>query len=166
MNSDSVIFLDVDGVITSSQHSKEINDKTDIKRVSLETPIDWNCLEILDQLLSSTEADVVLTSAWRRYGEGLKKIRQLLSFYGHEDRLVNTTPYLLKDPRYVEILTYLNDSNYEHVVILDDIYVYDLDDHAVRTDRHIGLTQDNVDEAKRILKKKYYGPREVYYGRW
>lgn len=61
----NIIFLDVDGVLTSINYAKKIYEQTGISRSSYAYPIDPECLDNICELVMKTDAKIVVTSTWR-----------------------------------------------------------------------------------------------------
>ena len=172
------IFLDVDGVLNSDQHFKEIYEKETgsiLKspkdnneyyklqlylysyfcntRGPLNVPFDYECINNLAMLVNDTNSNIVLSSNWREYKKGVKMVKQILSFFDIEDRLIGKTESIPTSNRDREILGYLWTNNCEHFVILDDYLCTTFMDYTVWTDPFYGLTKKDVEKAKKILKK-------------
>ena len=56
-----IIFLDIDGVLTSDMYEESRLEKRDDNR------IDLSRVKLLAELVKSTDAKIVLTSTWRVY---------------------------------------------------------------------------------------------------
>lgn len=153
-----VIFLDFDGVITTPKSKC----KLDPERMAL-----------LGRILDATDAKIVISSSWRRYSleETIKHITDASNFFvggnpfPYPEAVVGVTERMYSFcypnnerhfglPRGCEIEHYLNQhSNIDSYVIIDD----DQDmllcqaENFVHTDGEIGLTEDDVEKAIKIL---------------
>jgi hypothetical protein len=103
-----VIFLDIDGVLNSQKwHSSEAHIKIhkcmirrgDLDELSYEifnaSMIDPEALQLLNQLVEETGADIVISSTWRKgEGERLNNIKSLLHGLGFKGNIIGATPVL------------------------------------------------------------------------
>ena len=137
-----VIFLDVDGVLNSSQ---------DGFNIKLETR---KHLVLLKQLVDETGAEIVLSSSWRIYDKTRVFIKKKLEEYGIA--LIGFTPDT-GESKGKEIKKWLDETPYsiESFVILDDDSDMDEYTHAklVKTDSNIGLHQVDIIKAIHLLNE-------------
>ena len=137
-----VIFLDVDGVLNSSQDG--FNIKLETRRH----------LVLLKQLVDETGAEIVLSSSWRIYDKTRVFIKKKLEEYGIA--LIGFTPDT-GESKGKEIKKWLDETSYhiERFVILDDDSDMDEYTHAklVKTDPNIGLQQADIIKAIHLLNK-------------
>lgn len=164
-----VIFLDVDGVLTSNDY---INKET--------YNIDEEKIKLLREIIDETDAKIVLNSTYKKY----KDVKERNPYKVLEEMLKNqnieiydTTPVLITrykneiDPdtglqimgvaepsttRAGAIHTYLNQhKDIENFVIIDDIMsyydYYGYEDNVVIPDRSIGLVLGDVKNSIDIL---------------
>ena len=137
-----VIFLDVDGVLNSSQ---------DGFNIKLETT---KHLVLLKQLVDETGAEIVLSSSWRIYDKTRAFIKKKLEEYGIA--LIGVTPDT-GESKGKEIKKWLDETPYsiESFVILDDDS--DMDEYAhaklVKTDSNIGLQKADIIKAIHLLSE-------------
>lgn len=133
-----VIFLDIDGVLTSFAY---------------DDGLDPACLLRLDGLVRDTGASLVLISSWRdRYGLDATAAR--LADAGLETPLLEAVPLLLRQSRSAEIHAYLRTTR-EPVtfVILDDVLVDgSLRQRQVLVDAFVGLQPGDLDLARVLLR--------------
>ena len=159
------IFLDIDGVLNSRKYFIEtykcnlichkVYDYTkmdDLVKLKM-LKIDFYKLQLLKEIISYTNAKIVITSAWRKLSEW-----PLI-----EEYLVNkglpiigvTTSF---GSRGEEIRDYLKD--YEEIndfiIIDDDMFLdfYELENNLVKTNYDDGLTYEHVYEAIDMLNCK------------
>ena len=123
-----VIFLDIDGVLNTSQTFVDIHNeykKTGIRRIE----IDINRLILLKKIVEQTGAVIVLSSSLRKFGkmengtciplnEKMADLIKLLKNYGLN--IYDITPIDAKGNRQNEIDSWLKDKNVESFIILDD----------------------------------------------
>lgn len=137
-----VIFLDVDGVLNSSQDGFTIKLGTN------------KHLELLKQIVEKTDAKIVLSSSWRISNKTKSFIEAKLNEYGMS--IISATPDL-GSSRGEEIKRWLRETNdfIESFVILDDDS--DMDEYTrtklVQTNRDIGLQETDVLKAIKILSE-------------
>lgn len=137
-----VIFLDVDGVLNSSQDGYSIRLRTD------------SHLEHLKHIVKETGAKIVLSSSWRiGPAKALKNLHKRLEEYGLV--IMDSTPDVGSLCRGDEIRQWLKD-NGEHVekfVILDDednMAEY-TETNLVQIDSQIGLQEEDSIICIKIL---------------
>lgn len=148
-----IIFLDIDGVLNSWRY--------DQVRMSLADNIDETRLPLLYQIVSSTDAKIVLTSSWRKHWERdsdkVDSIGQNLNQLFEENGLAifDKTIESSDNNRTDEIRDWLAKNSVEQFVIIDDIaFGWDeLESHLVRTNYRIGrgLHDSHVSQAISIL---------------
>lgn len=135
-----VIFLDVDGVLNSSQDGFTIKLGTS------------KHLELLKQIVEKTDAKIVLSSSWRISNKTKLFIENKLNEYGMS--IISTTPDL-GSSRGEEIESWLRETTdfIESFVILDD--GPDMEEYThtrlVQTNRDMGLQETDVIKAINIL---------------
>lgn len=151
-----VLFLDFDGVLNSAQYRKDPD-------LYVESPIELSKMPYVKEIVDSTGAKIVLTTSWRdcwsadskhinRMGTVIDKI-----FIKFGIKVVGKTPERNFFRRDEEIYSFLRDNiNVESFCILDDLDELFLDEtirrkHLVITNPEIGITDDNVNEAIKIL---------------
>ena len=152
-----IIFLDIDGVLTSDMYEESRWEKRDDNR------IDLSRVKLLAELVKSTDAKIVLTSTWRvdwnkislLCGDYGKYLNQCLATYNLS--IFDKTPFIsyLGDRR-KEILTWLahHRRDVESFVILDDMdYGWeDLNNRVVITNPlGYGLEEDHMQKAIELL---------------
>lgn len=108
--SNSVIFLDVDGVLNSMSTPDWMGDDWD-------TPL-ARYIQPLKHIVDETGADIIITSSWREYPAAMRKLEIALMVF--ELRIAGQTP-VLPTGRPDEIQSWLNDHpEVKRYVILDD----------------------------------------------
>lgn len=119
-------------------------------------PFDPNCLENLKELVAETKSSLVISSTWRHSQKGMEKLLEALSEYDLDKLVIGCTPFLGLS-RGAEIKKYLSDSKFANtvnfVILDDDRDMKDLSQYLIHTDRQIGLTKENVQQAiKKLIK--------------
>lgn len=144
-----ILFLDVDGVLNNGEYYS--SDR--FKENQLPYPLnkfDPKCIERLNYILKSTNANIVVSSSWR-FDKGLQGIFDRV---GIIRPIIGITPW---GERYTlrgqEIQDYIIKHDIEKYCIIDD------DDdmletqmpYLVKCDDNIGLNDDNMKMAIKIL---------------
>lgn len=151
----NAIFLDIDGVLNNEEHIVKIHgllgkeQYLDLLRKITELPFDYRSCELLQELIKTTNAEVILSSTWRLNPESPNIIKR---YAGIE--IKDITPRLNRI-RGEEIQQYLdNHKEITNYVILDD----DIDmlesqkDHFVKVNDKVGLTIKEIIQCENILK--------------
>jgi len=131
------IFLDFDGVIVTMENSFDKPNKRTMKH--------------LQDILDSTQAEVVVSSSWR-VGSTNAHLEEILGF-----KIKGVTSRLGSRDRGEEIETYLEEHpEIEKYIILDDeehdIKDYGCSKYLVKTNIYIGLTTTTKNKAISMLK--------------
>ena len=161
-----VIFLDIDGVLncaTSKSYCVE-DDGRVIKG------IDSDKVKQLAKIVEATDAQIILSSDMKyrlnKYYTGQKPnhVKYLDNHLYKKGKLIikDKTPDTNKGSwfRGEEILMYLRiHPDIDNYVILDDTFfddfiIKEIEEHLVLTNRKVGLTDGNVDDAIKILLKE------------
>lgn len=152
-----IIFLDIDGVLNSVIYDRQRTDK--------DGNIDETRMVLLKDLVDSTNAEIVLSSSWRKHwsidGSECDHIGIELNstFEKFGLKISDKTPVLSAFDRSIEIQAWLDEHSCEiqTFVIIDDIFGGwgELANNLVKTDSRIGrgLETKHVETAKRILLK-------------
>lgn len=163
-----IIFLDIDGVLNSSEYYKsldylkETNGMSDaeLMLVAHHTHLDPKALFLMNELVDRSGAEVVLSSTWRGMYSP-EEMTEMMQKRGATFRIVASTPILFgkvnssRIPRAKEIKAYLKalQSQPESFVILDDHDdMFDLKTKLIQTNDKIGLTQEDIENSIKILE--------------
>lgn len=143
-NYDTVIFLDVDGVLNSMHTPAWMQEDWD---VPLARP-----LQNLKHIVDETGAQIVVTSSWREYPAALRKLEIALMVF--ELRIAGRTPALPTN-RPDEIQTWLNKHPEvkRYVILDDDPFPWTLEqlNKVVPVNPSKALTAQNAELAIRLL---------------
>ena len=160
----NIIFLDIDGVLTSEQNDiKNQEYYTNMYRLLHETKdselilklmdIDIEKIYMLKEVCNITNAKIVITSTWRNNIIYQLVEEQLIS---KGLPIIDTTPYI-NNKRGEEIRAFLRKNKVDNYVIVDDDIFEDFNEliyDLIRTTYYgEGLTEDNCEEIVRRLKK-------------
>lgn len=123
-----VIFLDIDGVLNTSQTFVDIHNEyieTGVRRIE----IDLKRLNLLKKIVDQTGAVIVLSSSWRSFGkmecgkytplnEKMASLIKLFNEYGLS--IYDVTPKDANGIRQNEIEAWLKNKNIENFIVIDD----------------------------------------------
>ena len=160
-----VLFLDIDGVLNSNfwndSHQREISDGT---------LIDEEKVKILAPLIKRTKAKIILHSGWRIWFDAelnplRREAERLIDIFAKEGLSIDgltpdlTTEEIRRTKKFSlvkaeEILLWLKtNKEVSGWVVLDDLDLHNIqiENHQVMPDQTIGLTQEDVEKAERIL---------------
>jgi hypothetical protein len=135
-----VIFLDIDGVLAP------------IRRWDRYGDLERACIQVLNQIVTSTEAEVVVSSTWR-HGKTVVELQEMLEAEGFTGRVVDTTPLgEAGADRGEEIAAWLAQHVVHGYVILDDhVDMGDLRPRLLVTHPAHGLRPADAPRAIEIL---------------
>ena len=141
-----IIFLDIDGVLAP------------IRRWDRYGDLDPACIQVLNDIVASGGADVVVSSTWR-HGKTVAELQQMLEAEGFAGCVVDKTPSDISGAsRGEEIAAWLAEHAVGGYVIIDDhADMGELRTHLVLTHPAHGLQPADVPRAIAMLKKP--GPR-------
>ena len=103
----NIIFLDVDGVLNSTNKLIEVYNKTKKQHSGYSYPFDEKCLENLKTLVNKTNSKIVISSTWRKNEKGRRILLNALKEYELDKEIIGYTPILENEKRYIEIKKYL-----------------------------------------------------------
>lgn len=153
-----IVFLDIDGVLNSYGWWA--------RRTTMEFPyreFDPACLSRLSDLANHVDADIVISSSWRKPDTPHQSKDELIDLFADvcrywaisasvSQRITDITPKLDAE-RGIEIRQYLNEQpGPREYVILDDQDDFFPDQPLVQTDSSIGLSFSDSLKALAILK--------------
>ena len=135
-----MIFLDIDGVVAP------------IRRWDRYGDLDRACLQVLNAIVASGDADVVVSSTWR-HGKTVAELQEMLDAAGFVGRVVDKTPSDIPGAgRGEEIAAWLADHAVSGYVIIDDhADMGALRSHLVLTHPARGLQPADVPRAVAVL---------------
>ena len=141
-----VIFLDIDGVMTSNTLNTEIqaNNKT--------YPFSKECVDTLNEILSINKVKIVLTSSWRIVFS-VEKQCEIFKENGVIQMPYGQTEDLGYENRSKEIDKYLRDNKkVSAFVILDDMEIEGFGQNYIKVNLNTGLNSEYVAKVNRILQ--------------
>lgn len=136
-----IIFLDIDGVLTSYVDLEE-----DFCKLSK------GCVSVLNKVIEITNAKCVLTSDRRRIGGWKKVLKDDLIPAGFKGELVGQTN-IDNMPRGIQISSWLFENNFSgSFVIIDDVPdVYPFLPQLIQTDFFNGVEENHIDRIVKML---------------
>lgn len=172
-NIQPIIFLDLDGVLnheafyTSDEYNELISDENNY--ANGENYFCKETVEKLNKVTDSTGAKIVFSSSHRVDFDTLFEMQNYLKHNGITGDVISRTPKLYFEnydssvPRGCEILAWLNNKKnilgtsigkYKKYIIFDDDkdMLYYQRNNFIHVDSFIGITDENVKEAIKILK--------------
>jgi|TARA_Y100000310_G_scaffold309731_1_gene354164 hypothetical protein len=157
MNKKPIVFLDIDGVLNSYSWWA--------RRTTMDFPyreFDPACLSRLSDLVEHVDADIVVSSSWRKPDTPQESREELIGLFADvcrywairdnvSQRITDVTPKLDTD-RGAEIRHYLSEQPVARdYVILDDKDDFLPDQPLVKTDSSIGLSFSDALKVLTIL---------------
>ena len=135
-----VIFLDIDGVLAP------------IRRWDRYGDVDIVCIQVLNEIVARSGADIVVSSTWR-YGKSAAELQEVLQAHGFTGRVVDTTPTGAPGAsRGEEIAAWLAAHGASAYVIIDDhVDVGELRPRLVQTHSAHGLRAADIPRVIEIL---------------
>ena len=139
-----IIFLDIDGVLAP------------IRRWDRYGDLDRACMQVLNDIVASSEADVVVSSTWR-HGKTVAELQDILGAEGFAGRVVDKTPSDIRGAyRGDEIAAWLAEHAVGGFVIIDDhADMGELRTHLVLTQPAHGLQPADVPRALALLMQPF-----------
>ena len=150
-----VIFLDIDGVLNSVESETwEYKWRGEIAYLYSMCP---DLVENLNHILKATDAQIVLSSTWRKKYDTLEGLQGLLDKHGIQGTCAGRTG-VLWTKRGFEIKQWIDmfsvKRNVESYVILDDdLDMYPVFHRHMWIDNEVGLTCVDVERAIKMLNE-------------
>ena len=137
-----VVFLDIDGVLAP------------IRRWDRYGELEPACIEVLNEIVASARADVVISSTWR-HGRTIAELQAMLEAKGFTGRVVDKTPIGAPGAeRGDEIAAWLAKHAMGGYVIIDDhVDMGELRSHLVLTHPARGLQPADAPPAIAMLMR-------------
>lgn len=144
------IFLDIDGVLVLEDAPESYEDNP--------PPFDKECVKIFNEILSETNAIIVLSSTWKKVWD-LKRLDFIFKFNGVIKSPLDITSDL--NNREKEITDYVQRKAVSDFVILDDMELDIFPNHFVQCNMKDGLKQEGIKEKVIAILKKSLNPLHI-----
>ena len=152
------IFLDVDGVLNSDEHTAFIKSFVTYGDNMIE-PFDDECLYNLKYIVDETDAKIIITSIWRLFPEYLNLLMNKLEEYGLDKNVISLTTSNKYKDKLQEIAVKLKKLGITEYVVLDNDKTLNLNRHVI-TNNATGLTEIDAKQAVKILSFNEEMPRK------
>ena len=141
-----VVFLDIDGVLAPIRQWDRYGD------------LDPACIQVLNEIVMSAGADVVVSSTWR-YGKTAPELQEILEAEGFKGCVLDKTPTGAPgENRGDEIAAWLAEHAVSGYVIIDDhVDMGELHAHLVLTHPARGLQPADAPRAIAMLMRPMNG---------
>jgi len=142
---DAVLFLDVDGVLHSVQvrHPRQQFDRA--------------CMELIGEVLRTTQATLVLSTAWRLDKEARRIVAEKLKEHGLP-QFVSQTPNIAMFRRSREILAWVRKHRPACWVAVDDLPLLEesveMQGHFVQTRPQFGIQRRQADQIIEYFQRQ------------
>ena len=143
------IFLDVDGVLNSDEHTAFIKSFITYGDNMIE-PFDDECLYNLKYIVDETDAKIIITSIWRLFPDYLYILMNKLEEYDLDKNVISLTTSNKYKDKIQEITVKLKKLGITEYVVLDNDKTLNLDRHGI-TNNVTGLTEIDAKQAVKIL---------------
>jgi hypothetical protein len=144
MNNNFIVFLDIDGVLTTISSLKK---EMEIGYDSCICLFDERCVNHLNAFLKTTDSEIVLTSTWRLvYNK--EELNNIFQSNGVLKIPIDQTKEL--GDRNLEIETYIAENEITEFIIFDDMELTCFPERFVKTDMKNGFTQEPLERAVKI----------------
>lgn len=143
------IFLDIDGVLNSDEHTAFIKSFITYGDNMIE-PFDDECLYNLKYIVDETDAKIIITSIWRLFPDYLYILMNKLEEYDLDKNVISLTISNKYKDKLQEIAVKLKKLGITEYVVLDNDNTLNLDRHVI-TNNVTGLTEIDAKQAVKIL---------------
>ena len=113
------IFLDIDGVLNSNEHTAFIKSFITYGDNMIE-PFDDECLYNLKYIVDETDAKIIITSIWRLFPDYLYILMNKLEEYGLDKNVISLTTSNKYKDKLQEIAVKLKKLGITEYVVLDN----------------------------------------------
>ena len=148
MNLNKVIFLDIDGVLALNgfnlPKTKWLWNKA--------YPFDKPCVEILNEILRKTNAEIVLSSQWRTYYTD-DELDKIFDWKGIVKKPIAKTESIDGFTRCMQIESFMEENEVAKFVIIDDMKMDCYQNRFIHTTARKGLNEEHILKIVSILNK-------------
>lgn len=136
-----IIFLDIDGVLATEESSKLGYDDEFIY------PFDFNCVSVLNRIISKTGAEIVLSSDWRiMFENDLARLDKVFKHNGVIKSPIDVTPDFSRRNKEIASYVHKHSDKITSFLILDDMNLTVHSLRFVHTNINEGLNQKSVEK--------------------
>ncbi len=153
----NIIFLDIDGVLNSTNYMIKVYNETGKRWSSEKNLVDPYCLNLLRGLVEEFDAYIVITSTIRKNEKLLNIFYNMIKSEIPLNRFIGVTKSLPNQSRGIEIEEYINKHDYlinNFVAFDDDGDLDNLGDNFIQTQNKFGLQEEDIFKAKSIFQNK------------
>lgn len=140
------ILIDIDGVLATNQTPTMSKSLWYNERAY---PFDKNCVNVLNQILLKTNAEIILTSDWRRVFD-IDELDKIFKFNKVIKSPVDITSVL--SSRDNEIRDFVTKNKLSNFVIIDDSQLKGYKERFIRTNPEKGLQNEHLKRIVKLLK--------------
>lgn len=161
----SILFLDIDGVLNSEDYASLYTEKEWDNLTYFERHLDDKAIQLINYICDSTKAQVIISSTWR-YGRSVEQLQDILNSRGATFKIIDKTPEYDIRYRGYEIDAWISknrskdkNGNYfkftNYVIIDDDIedMLLKQKDNVFKINRWTGITKNDADRIVDFLSK-------------
>jgi hypothetical protein len=149
MDYNKIIILDLDGVIAT----EECWQKTEKKFGKNIYRWNDNCVKVLNEILNETDADIILSSDWRKHFD-LKTLDEIFKWNNVVKSPVDVTDEIkrsfssdIEEDRIQQIGRFLEKNQINFWVCVDDLDLNsDIVPNFVQVDQELGISQEGIKE--------------------
>ena len=157
-----IIFLNINGVLISEKFISDNSGFPDKLYYKLDDNYYMNFepdkIDLIKKLIKESNAHIVIVSYWCEHND-LDKFKKIFKRYDLDDRIVDIIPFVPKKKGY-KINDWINtkSNNFPHLNN-EKFVIIDNDDTGILENKHIkcnpkcGLTEENISQSIKILKK-------------
>lgn len=150
-----IILLDIDGVLNCDSTTDRMCITNQYGIEGKYTGVDDDKIDRLRKLVEETDAYIVISSTWRQTKGAMDFLKERIGEQLTE-RIIGSTPIigLRMSDRHREISEWLENNDECDFIVIDDSPYCNLDlfeDKFIQTNESIGLTDEDIIKAKKIL---------------
>jgi len=151
----NIIFLDIDGVLVTEEHLRSFDQRDMFNQMFQTMKFTPSCVDNLNNVVCQTNAQVVVSSAWR-ISRDVIDLTEIFESEGLRIEVIGKTG--IGNTRGEEIQAWLDQHNECNFVIVDDsiedIEPFFSEDRIVKTTWARGLTDEKTEELIRKINKE------------
>lgn len=148
------IFLDIDGVLNSDRWNHEFITKYKYSNIpGIEREIDPSAIKLINNLVTKTGAEIIMSSSWRHNLEGAVRKLKRCGLVHSIVQKIDEGRIVVNEQRGKLIKDFLCSRDYSTYVIIDDAckVLKCQKNHYVQTNPAIGFCESDYKKALKIL---------------